>query len=76
MKKIMIAILLVLLSAAPSYALSNQNPLKKVINRVSAFFREDPFHKQRRLIQKMYRQMKSKADSMSLKVLSRKVRLL
>ena len=54
MKKIIIALLLVLIIATPSYALINQHPIKNLIRNIASLFRESPFAKQRRLIQKEY----------------------
>ena len=54
MKKIIIALLLILSTAAPSYAQANQHPIKNLIKKVKSFFRENPFVQKRRLIQKEY----------------------
>ena len=40
--------------AAPSYALPPQNPVQKIIKKIRAFFRPNPFAVQRRQIQKDY----------------------
>ncbi len=52
--KIIIAMLLSLTIVAPSYAVVNRNPVKKIIGKVASFFRENPVAKQRRQIQKDY----------------------
>ncbi len=54
MKKIIITLLLVSIIAAPSYAVTNQNPIKKIWRKVTSFFRESPVAKQRRQIQEDY----------------------
>ena len=53
-KKIIGALILILMLAAPSYAVVDQNPVKKIIRRIASFFRENPFARQRRLIQQDY----------------------
>ena len=54
MKKIIIVLLLISIIATPSYALSNQHPIKNFIKKIASFFRENPFAAQRRQIQKEY----------------------
>ena len=54
MKKIIITILLVSMIAAPSYAVTNQNPIQKIWSKVTSFFRESPVAKQRRQIETDY----------------------
>ena len=51
MKKIIIVIFLISMVAMPSYALNNQNPIKKIIGKVASLFRENPIAKQRKQIQ-------------------------
>lgn len=53
-KKLIIALLLILTAVAPSYAQPNQHPIKNIIKKVRAFFRPSPFALWRKQIQKAY----------------------
>ena len=54
MKKIIIAILFIFMMATPSYAQTNQHPIKNLIKKVKTFFRPSTFAIQRKQIQKLY----------------------
>ena len=54
MKKMIVALLLILMLATPSYAQPNQHPIKNLIKKVKWFFRPSPFEIERKQIQKLY----------------------